>query len=161
MERANHTGPTLLALRGAFLSRHVHRTFLGYVAQQRRKLETDVQRRGAPRGKHAMHLVWLLLSCRDLLRTGNLRLDVGEARERLLAIKHGEQPWSRVEPWLARLHAEADEALSRTPLPAEPDTARGGGLPARGAPRLGPGRRIAEGRVDDPPDRRRAAGGGR
>ncbi|AXK37636.1 nucleotidyltransferase [Streptomyces armeniacus] len=124
VEHADATGRALLELRGAFLSRHAHRTFVGYADGQRRKLEADVRRHGAPRGKHAMHLVRLLMSCRDLLRTGELRLDVSAHRERLLAVKHGELPWPEVESWMRRLRAEADDAAARTPLPPEPDTAR-------------------------------------
>lgn len=71
-----------------------------------------------------MHLLRLLTSCRDLLRSGELRIDVGEERERLLAVKRGEVPWPEVESWMNRLQDEADRALDATPLPAAPDHAR-------------------------------------
>ncbi|MEV5786134.1 nucleotidyltransferase domain-containing protein [Streptomyces sp. NPDC051639] len=124
VEYADDTGRALLALREAFLSRRVHETFARYAQGQRKKLEADVRRYGAPRWKHAMHLLRLLMSSRDLLRTGALTLDVGEQREPLLAVKRGEVPWSRVEAWMSRLAAETDEADARSPLPAEPDHAR-------------------------------------
>ncbi|GAB3171607.1 DNA polymerase beta superfamily protein [Streptomyces incanus] len=124
MEYADDTGRELLALRGAFLSRRVHGTFIGYAYGQRRKLEADVRTHGAPRWKHAMHLLRLLLSARDVLRTGVLTIDVGEHREPLLAVKRGEVPWSEVEARMARLEREAGEALHRTPLPAQPDRRR-------------------------------------
>ncbi len=37
---------------------------------------------GTPRWKHAMHLLRLLASARDLLRTGVLTIDVGDRRSR-------------------------------------------------------------------------------
>ncbi|MGW1023226.1 nucleotidyltransferase domain-containing protein [Streptomyces sp. NPDC002577] len=124
VEYADETGRELLALRGAFLSRRAHETFTGYALGQRRKLEADVRQHGAPRWKHAMHLLRLLASCRDLLRTGELTIDVGDQRGPLLAVKRGEIPWPEVESRMARLAAEADEAAARSPLPPEPDKAR-------------------------------------
>jgi predicted nucleotidyltransferase len=117
-------GRALLDLRGAFLSRQAHGTFVRYAGGQRRKLEADVRQYGHPRWKHAMHLLRLLGSCRDLLRTGELRIDVGGDRERLLAVKRGEVPWPEVESWMNRLQDEADTALDSSPLPAAPDHAR-------------------------------------
>ncbi|WP_353941685.1 nucleotidyltransferase domain-containing protein [Streptomyces sp. HUAS MG91] len=124
VERLTPAGEELLALRGAFLSRRAHETFARYAAGQRRKLEADVRAHGAPRWKHAMHLLRLLASSRDLLRTGELRIDVGEDRAALLAVKRGEVPWPEVDRRMARLTAEADAAADRTPLPPEPDRAR-------------------------------------
>ncbi|UQA96256.1 nucleotidyltransferase domain-containing protein [Streptomyces halobius] len=124
VERVDTTGRELLALRDAFLSRHVHRTFAGYAAGQLKQLRADVRQRGAPRWKHAMHLLRLLASSRDLLRTGVLTPDVGRAREELLAVKRGEVPWDTVERRMARLSEEAEASVSRSPLPAEPDRAR-------------------------------------
>ncbi|MFI2349799.1 DNA polymerase beta superfamily protein [Streptomyces sp. NPDC019443] len=124
VERVDDTGRELLALRDAFLSRQAHQTFVRYAVGQRRKLEADVRQHGAPRWKHAMHLLRLLGSCRDLLRTGELVIDAGADRERLLAVKRGEVPWPRVEAWMTRLAGEADAAAPGSPLPAEPDRAR-------------------------------------
>ncbi|MFJ3664492.1 DNA polymerase beta superfamily protein [Streptomyces sp. NPDC090119] len=124
VEHLDDTGRELLSLREAFLSRQVHATFTGYALGQRRKLDADVRTTGAPRWKHAMHLLRLLISARDLLRTGELRLDVGEEREALLEVKRGDVPWPEVEARMARLSAEADTALLHTPLPAGPDQPR-------------------------------------
>jgi hypothetical protein len=124
VEYADDTGRELLALREAFLSRRVQATFTGYAHGQRRKLEADFRTRGAPRWKHAMHLLRLLTSVRDLLRTGRLTLDVGDRREPLLAVKRGEVPWHEVESWLTRLEREAEEAAHRSPLPELPDRRR-------------------------------------
>ncbi|MFJ9433132.1 DNA polymerase beta superfamily protein [Streptomyces sp. NPDC101490] len=124
VEHADALGRELLSLRGAFLSRGAHTTFVRYAQGQRRKLEADVRQYGRPRWKHAMHLLRLLASCRDLLRTGELRIDVGEDREALLAVKRGEVPWPEVEARMNRLVEEADRARDTTPLPAAPDRAR-------------------------------------
>ncbi|MGW1600040.1 nucleotidyltransferase domain-containing protein [Streptomyces eurythermus] len=124
VEHVDDTGRELLSLRGAFLSRQVHDTFTRYALGQRKRLDADVRATGAPRWKHAMHLLRLLTSARDLLRTGELRVDVGELREPLLAVKRGEVPWARVQEWMVRLAGETEEALRGGPLPAEPDRAR-------------------------------------
>ncbi|MGW1914562.1 nucleotidyltransferase domain-containing protein [Streptomyces sp. NPDC002076] len=124
VERLDDTGRELLSLRAAFLSRRAYDTFTRYALGQRRKLDADIRTQGAPRWKHAMHLLRLLMSARDLLRTGELRLDVGDRREPLLAVKRGEVPWAEVERWMARLGTETEQALHRTPLPPEPDHAR-------------------------------------
>ncbi|MGW8380335.1 nucleotidyltransferase domain-containing protein [Streptomyces sp. ODS28] len=124
VEHADATGRELLALRGAFLSRQVRRTFTGYAESQHRKLKADLRQRGEPRWKHVQHLLRLLMSCRDLLRTGELVLDVGPARERLLAVRRGELPWPACEAWLRTLHEEAEAAYATSPLPHEPDRAR-------------------------------------
>ncbi|MFC8103282.1 DNA polymerase beta superfamily protein [Streptomyces sp. NPDC057363] len=124
VEYADDTGRELLALREAFLSRRVHDTFTRYAQGQRRKLDADVRTHGAPRWKHAMHLLRLLTSARDLLRTGTLTIDVGDRRESLLAVKRGEVPWPEVESRMARLAEEGEEAARRGPLPGEPDRRR-------------------------------------
>ncbi|MBC7267868.1 MAG: nucleotidyltransferase domain-containing protein [Streptomyces sp.] len=124
VEHADATGRELLALRGAFLSRHAHLSFTRYARGQRGKLEADVRTHGAPRWKHAVHLLRLLLSVRDLLRTGQLTVDVGDQREPLLAVKRGEVSWREAEAWMTRLEGEAEAALHRSPLPPEPDRRR-------------------------------------
>ncbi|KMS71503.1 nucleotidyltransferase [Streptomyces leeuwenhoekii] len=124
VEYADDTGRELLALREAFLSRRVHETFTGYARGQRRKLEAGFRTHGAPRWKHAMHLLRLLTSVRDLLRTGRLTLDVGDRREPLLAVRRGEVPWHEVESWMTRLEREAEQAARRSPLPELPDRRR-------------------------------------
>lgn len=124
VERIDATGRELLDLRGAFLSRLAHQSFAGYALGQRRKLEADVRLYGAPRWKHAMHLLRLLRSSRDLLRTGRLTIEVGEARDELLAVRRGEVAWDEVERRMSRLAEENAEAALTTPLPPAPDRAR-------------------------------------
>ncbi|MEU6196908.1 nucleotidyltransferase domain-containing protein [Streptomyces sp. NPDC047061] len=124
VERLDDTGRELLALRGAFLSRRAYDSFTGYALAQRRKLDADVRVHGAPRWKHAMHLLRLLTSARDLLRTGELTIGVGDRRAEFLAVKRGEVSWAEAESRMARLAEETERALHGTPLPAEPDHAR-------------------------------------
>lgn len=124
VERITPVGEELLSLRGAFLSRRAHATFTRYAAGQHRKLVADVRLHGGPRWKHAMHLLRLLLSCRDLLRTGRLEIDAAPYRDRLLAVKRGELTWEEVDTWMTRLTAEADAALVSSPLPDGPDLPR-------------------------------------
>jgi hypothetical protein len=111
-------------MRGAFLSRHAHRTFLRYAESQFRKLAGDLRNRGEPRWKHVMHLLRLLLSGRHLLEHGEPLVDVGSHRERLLAVRRGEVPWTEVEAWRAELTRGLDAALVRSALPPDPDRAR-------------------------------------
>ncbi|WP_328924946.1 nucleotidyltransferase domain-containing protein [Streptomyces sp. NBC_00190] len=124
VEQLTPVGEELLSLREAFLSRRSHTSFSRYAASQRGKLLADVRNHGAPRWKHAMHLMRLLLSCRDLLRTGRLTIDAGPYRDRLLAVRRGELTWDEADAWMSRLVAETEAALIATPLPAEPDHAR-------------------------------------
>ncbi len=124
VEHVDPIGRELLELRGAFLSRRVEGTFRGYADQQLGRLEGDIRNHGKPRWKHAMHLLRLLISCRDLLGSGRLTVDVGDYRAPLLAVKRGERSWEETRTWMRALHDEIDDAVTRTPLPAEPDRSR-------------------------------------
>lgn len=117
-------GEELLELRGAFLSQLVYQTYSGYVLSQFKKIEGDLRRDGTPKWKHVMHLLRLLLAARELLTHARVVVDVGEHREALLSVRRGEVPWAEVEAWRLALHAELDDALDTTPLPAAPDAAR-------------------------------------
>lgn len=117
-------GDELRALRGAFLSQLAHQTYNGYVLSQFVKIEADLRRQGHPTWKHVMHLLRLLLSARELLATGEPLVDVGAARERLLAVRAGAVPWAEVDAWRLRLHAEIDELVLTTALPPVPDAVR-------------------------------------
>jgi predicted nucleotidyltransferase len=124
VEQVTPLAEELLVLRGAFLSRQVYQTYNGYVRSQFRKLDQDLRTRGAIRPKHAMHLIRLLLAGIVILREGVVPVHVGEHRECLLAIRHGEMPWDEVNDWRLRLHEEFDAAYARTRLPVQPDFAR-------------------------------------
>jgi len=113
----------LLQERHRVLSRMVYQTFNGYVLSQFKRLEADVRTTGAPRWKHAMHLVRLLVSGITALREGHLPVRVDEHRERLLRIRHGDAAWDEVNAWRLALHREFDAAYAATALPERPDYA--------------------------------------
>ncbi|GAA1614774.1 hypothetical protein GCM10009789_81110 [Kribbella sancticallisti] len=119
--RQTSLGEELVSLRKTFLSQLAYQTYSGYVLSQFKKIEADYRRDGAPKWKHVMHLIRLLLSARTLLAEGKLTVDVGPYRDRLLAVKRGELPWDEVERWRLTLHEELDNALRKTVLPATPD----------------------------------------
>lgn len=124
VEHTDERGRELLALRGAFLSRLAHRTFTGYADAQRAKSDAAGARTGTPNWKQVMHLMRILESARDLLRTGVLTLAVGDRRGELLAVRRGQLPWPEAERRLNGLRDELEAAAARTALPAEPDRAR-------------------------------------
>lgn len=106
----------LLEIRHAFLSRLAAQTYGGYVASQWKRAET-----AEIRWKRVMHLLRLLLAGTRLLQTGELVLDVGEQRERLLAIRRGEWTWEEVQHWHAELQTDFEWAAQHSPLPEQPD----------------------------------------
>jgi hypothetical protein len=122
--RQTPLGQELLELRAAFFSQLAYQTYSGYVLSQFRKLEADLRRTGAPKWKHVMHLIRLLLSAQELLAHGRLLIDVGPHRDRLLSIRRGESSWEDVERWRLDLHGRMDDALRHSPLPATPDVDR-------------------------------------
>ena len=124
VEGASELGEELREMRSAFYSRRCVDTFSGYAHSQFRKLERDQRTHGEFRWKHAMHLIRLLLTGARLLESGVLDLDVAGERDRLLAIRDGEVPFSEVDAWRRELHQRLDHAAGTTPLPAEPDRAR-------------------------------------
>ncbi len=122
-----HTAPPgdeLRERRGIFLSRVAHQTFGGYATAQFRKLNNAIARGEPAKPKHVMHLLRLLLTGVDLLRTGDLSVRVAdEHRARLLAIKRGDFDLSEADAWRRSLHEQLDAALSTSPLPDQPDIA--------------------------------------
>lgn len=124
VEQVTEQGEELLALRGSFLSRHAHRTFLRYAESQFRKLTGDVRTRGEPRWKHVMHLLRLLISGRHLLEHGEPLVDVAGHRDSLLAVRRGEVAWAEIDAWRQTLTRDMDTALAATVLPEEPDRTR-------------------------------------
>ncbi|MGW7484906.1 nucleotidyltransferase domain-containing protein [Nonomuraea muscovyensis] len=110
-------GARLLGLRGAFLSRRAHETFAGYADAQFRRLDPE-----APKWKQAMHMIRLLMSGLQLVRTGEPMVRVGGHRDRLLAVRRGKVPWAEVTAWQAALRTEL--AAAGSVLPEAPDRGR-------------------------------------
>jgi hypothetical protein len=121
VEKATPLAEELLAMRSIFLSRMVYQTYNGYVMSQFKKMQADLRNHGTVKWKHVMHLIRLLLSGIGVLREGCVPVKVGEHRERLLSIRHGEVPWQEVENWRLSLHQEFNAALEATKLPERPD----------------------------------------
>jgi predicted nucleotidyltransferase len=111
----------LIAGRSKLLSKRIYQTYNGYVLSQVKRLEQDVRTSGAPRWKHAMHLMRLLLAGINALRKGEILVHVGDYRDRLLSIKRGEVPWQELDAWRLGLHKEFDRAFAETSLPDRPD----------------------------------------
>ncbi|HJT34673.1 MAG TPA: nucleotidyltransferase domain-containing protein [Pirellulales bacterium] len=124
VETATPLANELLAMRSAFLSRLVYQTYNGYVASQFKKMQADIRNQGQVKWKHVMHLLRLLLSGIEVLRTGHVPVRVDSHRERLLAIRRGEVPWEETEKWRLDLHRQFDQALGQTQLPERPDYER-------------------------------------
>lgn len=120
----DETGHELLAIRTAFLSRHIYRTYSGYVLSQFRLMKRGFATDRRYKPKHAMHLIRLLHSGIHALREGDIRVDVGEHRDELLAIRRGEIAFDAVEARMLELDRVFQDAFAVTKLPEKPDTAR-------------------------------------
>ncbi len=120
---ADETGAELRAIRGAFLSRHLYRTYSGYVMSQFRLMRRGFEA-GRYKPKHAMHLIRLLHSGIHALRAGDIRVDVGEHRDELMAIRRGQVPFEAVEARALDLDGAFRAAFAATTLPEKPDAAR-------------------------------------
>ena len=121
VELATPLAQELLAMREAFLSKLVFQTYSGYVASQFKKMQTDIRNQGQVKWKHVMHLIRLLISGIDVLRERRVIVQVGEAREQLLAIKRGETSFAEADAWRMRLQVEFEQAFQQTTLPDRPD----------------------------------------
>jgi hypothetical protein len=121
VEKCTDLGTDLLAHRKAFLSQMIFQTFNGYAMSQFKKIEQDIRNHGEVRWKHAMHLLRLLLTGAATLRTGTVPVRVETHRDRLLAAKRGELPWTEVDAWRKELHHDFEQALAETKLPERPD----------------------------------------
>jgi predicted nucleotidyltransferase len=121
---ADEVARRLLSLREAFLSRHVYKTYSGYVLSQFRRMANAQEKKGTYKAKHAMHLIRLLYSGIEALRTGQIRIDVAEQREELLAIKSGTWSFEQAKARALELDRVFQEAYLHTALPEQPDYQR-------------------------------------
>jgi len=117
-------GEELRAMRRAFLSKHIYKTYSGYVLSQFRRMRGNLGRTGTYRAKHAVHLIRLLLSGIHALRTGEILVDVGEHREELLSIRRNERTFDQIEARALELDRIFQDAFGRTSLPDRPDYER-------------------------------------
>ncbi|MGB7343593.1 MAG: nucleotidyltransferase domain-containing protein [Pirellulaceae bacterium] len=121
VEHCTPLGEELLAMREAFLSKLLFQTFSGYVASQFKKMQTDIRNQGRVKWKHVMHLIRLLLSGTHAMAHQTITVDVGEYRERLLSIKHGEMPFNEADQWRTALQKQFESAFKITRLPDRPN----------------------------------------
>lgn len=122
VEQATPLAIELRERRRIFLSKQAYQTFNGYAISQFRKLQADLRNKGMAKPKHAMHLIRLLLTGIETLRTGEVPVPVAEEyRNRLLTIKRGKFNWNEVDRWRLSLHEQLDAALATSPLPDRPD----------------------------------------
>jgi len=124
VDLATPVAQELLSIRGIFVSRMIYQTYNGYAMSQFKKMESDLRTGGTIRWKHAMHLLRLLLAGIRALREGEIQLDVGEHRVRLLSVRRGEMSFAELEDWRLCLHREFELAFAETNLPIAPDYER-------------------------------------
>ena len=118
---ADETAQELRAIRRVFLSKHVYKTYSGYVLSQFRRMANAFKDKDTYKAKHAMHLIRLLHSGIAALETGEIRIDVGEHREELLHIRNDGLLFEAVKRRALELDERFQEAFERTTLPEQPD----------------------------------------
>lgn len=121
---SDETGDELRRMRTNFLSRHLYRTYSGYVLSQFRLMKRGFAADGHFKPKHAMHLIRLLHSGIHALTDGEIRVDVAEHREELLAIRQGKMPFDEIQKRALELDRLFQEAFAKTSLPEKPNTER-------------------------------------
>lgn len=117
-------GESLVAARGAFLSRRVYETYGNYARDQLDRVAARRARTGEINHKQAMHMIRLLTAGAHVLRTGEVLVDVSHLRDQFLAVKRGEVPWDEVVAWSAELLDDLTRAAAETRLPEHPDRDR-------------------------------------
>jgi uncharacterized protein len=121
---ADATAQELRQIRQAFLSKHVYKTYSGYVLSQFRRMDNAFKHSGAYKPKHAMHLIRLLHSGIAALKTGEIRIDVAEHREELLQVRNAGLPFEEVKRRALELDERFQQAFQETALPEQPDYRR-------------------------------------
>jgi hypothetical protein len=121
---ADETAQELRGIREAFLSKHVYKTYSGYVLSQFRRMANAFKDKGTYKPKHAMHLIRLLHSGIAALQTGEIRIDVAEHRNELLHIRNDGLPFDEVKRRALELDEQFQRAFERTALPEQPDYRR-------------------------------------
>src|SRR5262249_16272035 len=114
----------LRTIRRAFLSRHIYKTYSGYVLSQFRRMANAIKNKGTFKDKHAMHLVRLLYSGIGALRNGEIQVDVSERRDELLSIRNGGLSFEEVKRKAVELNKHFQQTFEETSLPEQPDFAQ-------------------------------------
>jgi hypothetical protein len=124
VRHADGVGTELRELRTAFLSKRLFQTYSGYVLSQFRLMRKGFAKSGTFKVKHAMHLLRLLHSGTHAMRERDIRVDVADHREELLAVRRGERTFDEVAARALQLNAHFEAAYSATALPEKPDFER-------------------------------------
>ena len=111
--RSTPVSDELRTIRTAFLSKHLYKTYSGYVLSQFRQMSRAFDRGGTYKPKHAMHLLRLLYSGITAVESGEIQ-----------AVRGGELEFAEVRDRAVRLERRFQEAFERTQLPDQPDFAR-------------------------------------
>ncbi|MEZ6116054.1 MAG: nucleotidyltransferase domain-containing protein [Pirellulaceae bacterium] len=121
--QATPMGEQLRALRRRFLSKHIYKTYSGYVLSQFRRMKNQVAGSGKFKHKHAMHLIRLLRSGMHALQEQEILIDVGPFRDELLAIRNGQWSFEQIMRLALELESQFQRCFEQTSLPEQPDFA--------------------------------------
>ena len=121
---ANGIAERLRTIRQAFLSKHIFKTYSGYVLSQFRRMANAVKNQGKFKPKHAMHLVRLLYSGIVALETDEIQVDVSERREELLHIRNGNLTFDEIKGKALALDRVFQQTFEKTNLPEQPNYAQ-------------------------------------
>jgi predicted nucleotidyltransferase len=121
---ADATARRLREMRDVFLTRYIYKTYSGYVLSQFRRMANAHAKTGKYKAKHAMHLIRLLYSGIEALRSGQVRIDVAEHRDELLAVKAGALSFEQARDRALELDRQFQVAYRHTTLPEQPDYRR-------------------------------------
>ncbi len=114
----------LREIRSAFLSKHIYKTYSGYVLSQFRRMKNSFEKTGKYKTKHAMHLIRLIYSGIEALVSGEIMIDVSGHRDSLMAIRAGEFSFEEVREKALLLDRQFQKAFDATDLPEQPDFER-------------------------------------
>ena len=119
--QANPIALRLREIRNAFLSKHIYKTYSGYVLSQFRRMKNSFEKTGKYKPKHAMHLLRLLHSGIGCLQTGEIMIDVSQHRETLMKVRGNQFSFEEVREQALALDRDFQVAFENTDLPEQPD----------------------------------------
>lgn len=103
-----------------FVSKYVFSAYQSYAINQFKKIEQDLRNREEIRWKHACHLLRLLWSGAECMRTGRIVVRPEDSvREYLLRVRNGEITQEEFRECRLKFEREFQEAFDRTLLPEQ------------------------------------------
>lgn len=111
----------LLEIRQVFLSKHIYKTYSGYVLSQFRRMRNAYEKTGKYKTKHAMHLLRLLHSGIGALETGEIMIDVSSHRDTLMDVRMGKYSFDQIRQQAMDLDRRFQQAFEASRLPDQPD----------------------------------------